>query len=76
MQVIGGVAYDPWEAFLWLQNVAVVRGYDKHFGPAELGPMPKAVKYICCSQMIISRDRLQARLKEFFDTQHVLRPQY
>lgn len=64
--MVRGVAYEYFEAFLWLQAMQIVRGYDHFFGPAGLGPMPDMIKFTCCSQFLVTRETIRFRPRKFY----------
>ena len=52
---------------IWLQQSSFARAYDRFFGPYGLGPMPDTMHYVCCAQFLVSRDRILARGRTFYE---------
>ena len=66
MQVIGGVAYDSWDAYLWHQRTAARQFYDEFLGPEGLGAMPDTITFDCCTQIVVTREQARYRSREFY----------
>ncbi|DBA98269.1 TPA: hypothetical protein ACH3X1_001191 [Trebouxia sp. C0004] len=66
-QVIAGDAYPYFEAYMWHQGMATRQFYDEFLGPAGFGPMPSEVEYYCCGQFAVSRQKIQAHNRSFYE---------
>lgn len=65
-QIIGGVAYDAWEAYVWHQRTAARQLFDECLGPLGVGAMPDMLTFHCCTQIAVTRQQLHLRSRAFY----------
>ena len=60
------MGYDAGEEFHYRLASAVAAAWRDFFEPAGFGPVPDEIRYYCCAQFFVTKDRLVRHPRSFY----------